>query len=65
MPRTNFADLEWSGRNVMDLDHAELLQLAERLHELLWLSVENVDRVITVNNALNERLMGAQTARLQ
>ncbi len=65
MQRTAFTDLEWNGRKVMDLDHADLLQLAERLHSLLWDSVENVERVISVNNALNERLMGGQDARLQ
>lgn len=46
MQRTKFSDLEWNGKSVLDLDHAELLQLCERLHELVWASAENFEAVI-------------------
>jgi len=41
--KTAFSELQWNGKSVLDLDHAELLQLCERLHELVWAS-SAVDR---------------------
>ena len=46
MNRTDFNDLEWNGKPVRDLDHAELLQLCERLHGLVWDSCENFETLI-------------------
>ncbi len=63
--RTSFTDIEWLGKPIDQLDHAELLQLCERLHDLLWLSSENVERVVTINNWLNAKLSGRQPERLQ
>ena len=68
MPRTDFNDMEWNGIPVQELGHAELLQLCERLHELVWASSENVERVIEINNgliAVNQKLLNQQMGRLQ
>ena len=46
MNRTAFDDLEWNGKLVRDLDHAELLQLCERLHQLVWASAENFETLL-------------------
>ena len=46
MKRTTFDDLEWNGKPVRELDHAELLQLCERLHQLVWDSALNFEALL-------------------
>lgn len=46
MPRSAFSELEWNGKPVDELDHAELLQLCERLHGMVWDSAENFETLL-------------------
>lgn len=49
MPRPAFSEVEWNGKSVLELDHAELLQLADRLHSQLWDSIENFETLVARN----------------
>lgn len=44
--RTNLSELEWRGKPLADLDREELIELVGVLHDMVWRSAENFERLL-------------------
>lgn len=58
MTSRNLSDFTWHDKPIEELNRDELIALVGILHDLIWRSADNFERVVAINRALVETQVG-------